>query len=63
MPIYYKVNIDYIKKDNLWLASYPEIPVLTATGVSHSGALTALEVKYNAFTGYLPMPLSFTVTY
>jgi predicted RNase H-like HicB family nuclease len=64
---FYKVNIDYIIKDGVYLASYPEIPALTAEGSSHALALTALESLYTTYAGitgsYLPTPLSSIKTY
>ncbi len=63
---YYKVNIDYIKPTNWYLASFPEIPQLTATGSNQPNALTALIATlsfYTASGGYLPYPLSYNVTY
>lgn len=64
---FYKVNIDYIIKDGVYLASYPEIPALTATGVSHALALTALEALYTTYAAlpgvFLPTPLSSIKTY
>ena len=62
MANYYKVNIDYIKRDNNWVASFPEFANNTLLGVGsdHATALTALMATFSSFTGYLPVPLSTT---
>ncbi len=63
--IVYKVNIDYIKVDNNWLATFPEIPCveLRGIGTDYATALTALVATFSSYTGYLPQPLSLIRTY
>ena len=63
MSNFYKVNIDYIKTNNNWAATFPEIPtpILIGVGTDHTSALAALLATFSTYTQsgvHLPPPFS-----